>query len=247
MTNARLTSATPARLWSTARTSIGAVRQTNEDRFLDRPDLGIWAVADGMGGHERGDLAAARAVEALDALTRAGSAYEQLLSVRTALGGVNDALIAEAARLDRDAVIGATIAVLLVFDGHYACVWAGDSRVYRIRQGALEPLTQDHSVAQELAASLALTESEASKWPGAHMITRALGAHSALELDVAYGAVESGDGFLLCSDGLYRALPAGALAALVRNQPLGALADVAIAEALARGASDNVTLVLVQA
>jgi serine/threonine protein phosphatase PrpC len=231
---------------STARTSVGMVRRTNEDRYIERCDVGLWAVADGMGGHQCGEAAASLTVEALARLPKFNSGYGLLTAVRDALDQTNQDLVAQAAAIGDGAVMGATVVALMAFEEHFACVWAGDSRAYRIQGGQVEQITRDHSVVQDLIDRRGLSEAEAGAHPGAHMITRALGASRDLELDLVYGPLQPGDLFLLCSDGLTRVLSDDDLATLAGSSDLQATADQMMAEALARGARDNVTFVLVQ-
>lgn len=221
-----------------AKTDAGAVRQHNEDAFLLRPEQGLWAVADGMGGHLRGDHAS-RTV--MDALAQGHAAIEE---IRARLAAAHQALLTEAAGLGDGAVIGATVVVLVVRDGCYTCLWAGDSRLYRLRDGELRQLTRDHSYVQRLIDSGSLTPEQGRRHPGANVITRAVGASGPLELDLAQGDSRPGDVYLLCSDGLTNVVAdaeiAERLAALPCAEASAALLDLA----LARGAPDNVTLVV---
>jgi protein phosphatase len=137
---------------------------------------------------------------------------------------------------------------LLVHEAHYACVWAGDSRGYLYRRGALTPLTRDHSLVQELVDSGAMTAAEARRSNRRNVITRAVGIDAVLELDMRQDPLEPGDLFLLCSDGLTGVLEDDEIAAaFAQASDLGACADGLIEQSLRRGAPDNVTLVLVRA
>ena len=132
-------------------THAGAVRPHNEDAVVCRADVGVWAVADGAGGHQAGEVASAMIAATLGAIPAALSAEEALSQVRLRLAAVHDALRGKAARELRDgALIASTVVVLLIRDGHFACVWAGDSRAYLLRGGALCAITRDHSLTQEL-------------------------------------------------------------------------------------------------
>jgi serine/threonine protein phosphatase PrpC len=126
----------PYRFCSVALTHPGCVRKLNEDAILDRPDIGLWAVADGMGGHAAGDFASAAVVRHLDAISSINSAFDFRRAVRTALLSANHELQQKADDELLDA-IGATVVTLMVHRGHYACIWAGDSRAYRLRHGRL--------------------------------------------------------------------------------------------------------------
>ncbi|MFC3077378.1 PP2C family protein-serine/threonine phosphatase [Phenylobacterium terrae] len=234
-------------LSSAGRTHEGCVRRLNEDAFIEAPHLGLWAVADGMGGHEAGEVASGRVVDALAALPAPASGFGFVRDVSEALQAANAELIAYAAGRHTD-VVGSTVVALLAVDGHYACLWAGDSRGYLWREGALCPLTRDHSLVQELVDSGALTPAEARTSRRGNVITRAVGVDPVLELAMAQGPMALGDVFLLCSDGLTGVLEDGEIADLLATAPgLDAAAEGLVAAALERGAPDNVTVVLVRA
>jgi serine/threonine protein phosphatase PrpC len=240
-----MTLAPDLRFAAVGRSHVGCVRTLNEDRFIARGDAGLWAVADGMGGHQAGEVASQMVVDALGGLGRFGSGYAQLKAVGDALRGVNAELVRRASALPGGGVIGATVAALLVFEGHYCCVWAGDARIYRLRDGELERLTRDHSLVQKLVDSGDIAPEEAAGHPNANVVTRAVGAAPSLELDVEEGAARPGDVFLICSDGLTGALSEPVIAAQFRGVPLAAAADGLMLRALANGAKDNVSFVLV--
>jgi protein phosphatase/serine/threonine-protein phosphatase Stp1 len=234
------------RFRSCAATHVGTVRDRNEDRFVNRPDLGLWAVADGAGGHQAGDLAAKLVTAALAEVPMGLGAAELLAEVRLRLAQAHDSIRAEAARRGPHAVIATTIVALLAHRTHFACLWAGDSRAYLLRGGQLSQVTHDHSLVQELVDAGAISAEEALHHPRANVITRAVGADfAALELGKATDWLRPGDRFLLCSDGLSKIVPDGDLADLLeRDDP--APAERMIAAALARHADDNVTAVTIE-
>jgi serine/threonine protein phosphatase PrpC len=238
--------AEPAGPRSAARTHVGLVRALNEDSFFEGPQIGLWAVADGMGGHQAGDVASRLTVEALAAVPAAGSGSALLGAVREALQAANRRLLETASAIGPGAVVGSTVVALLVREGHFACLWAGDSRAYRLRQGRLECITHDHSATQQMIDRGELSEFEARSHPSAHLITRALGIGEQLQPDLVHGEVEPGDVFLLCSDGLSGLIADDEIAQILRRQPIAPAADALIARTLQRGAKDNVTVVLVQ-
>jgi protein phosphatase/serine/threonine-protein phosphatase Stp1 len=236
-----------SRVRSWAATHPGTVRTHNEDRYLDRPDLGLWAVADGAGGHQAGEVAAQMIVDALDAIPAGLSAGEMLAQVRLRLAATHQALCDEAARRGPATLIAATVVVLIIRDGHYACLWAGDSRAYLMRHGHMTPLTRDHSVVQEMVDAGVLDENAASRHPAANVITRAVGASTeTLELDKAIGTVRGGDRFLLCSDGLHKDIDDVRLADLLGSADPAAISVVVRDAALPQGASDNLTALTIQ-
>jgi serine/threonine-protein phosphatase Stp1 len=233
-----------SRFVSWAVTHPGAVRRHNEDSFVDRPDLGLWAVADGAGGHDAGEVAAAMLKQALEGIPAGLAAGALMAEVRARVEGVHQALRAEAAKRGPRSIIASTLVVLLVQGGEVACLWAGDARAYRLRDGQLLQMTRDHSLVQALVDAGAITASEAERHPRANVITRAVGAEDALELEEVRQGLAAGDRFLLCSDGLNKAVPEAELAVLLAGPlPAERLVDAA----LARRASDNVTVVAIAA
>jgi protein phosphatase len=231
---------------SAARTDTGLVRSNNEDMMLDRPERRMWAVADGMGGHAYGEVASRMTVDALDALPPGDSLQQAVAQARVCLLDVNVALVAEAAARHVP-VIGTTLVLLLASGRTGICVWAGDSRIYLCRGGSLHQLTRDHNQFEELQARNHLSPADALAYPGANMITRALGAATALELDEIQVQVSDGDVFLLCSDGLSNAVsPEDMFGALTAGNCAQA-ADTLVALALAAGGRDNISVVVVRA
>jgi serine/threonine protein phosphatase PrpC len=228
-----------------ARTDVGCRRKVNEDSILTRPDLGLWAVADGMGGHSAGDVASKMVVEALGGIPAGLSVADRAAEARRWLLQTNARL--RAMRADADSTIGSTV-VALVCDGpRFACVWAGDSRAYRLRDGAFSQLTRDHSLVQTLVEAGELTAEEARDHPNANVITRAVGADDVLEVETVEGDVRPGDLFLLASDGLTRLMNDAELALGLRAPDLNVAAGRFLETCLARGAPDNVSLILVRA
>jgi serine/threonine-protein phosphatase Stp1 len=171
-------------------THPGMRRTLNEDVLVDRADLGLWAVADGAGGHDSGDLAARIVAEHLERIPPGLSGAELLSSVRERIAEANAALRAEAERRGPDSVLASTVVVLLAREGHFACLWAGDSRAYLMRDDALAAITHDHSVVQELVDDGTITSEQAERHPNANVITRAVGACDELELQKVTGEVQ---------------------------------------------------------
>jgi len=233
-------------LQSHALTHIGLVRRRNEDAFLDRPEAGLWAVADGMGGHEAGDYASARVVAALAAATLAPDLDEAAGQVERQLTAVDGELRTRAASLGPAAVIATTAVVLLLRGCRFGCVWAGDSRLYRHRAGELQQMTTDHSQVQEMVDAGLLDRRDAAFHPAAHIVTQAIGG-GRLAFGRVVGEVMPGDRFLLCSDGLTNMLSDSTIGRAVGAAPPREAAEGLLAATLARGARDNVTIVVVAA
>ena len=232
---------------SSARTHVGRVRKLNEDAFVDRPSIGLWAVADGMGGHEAGDVASGLIAEALNQVDTLTSGYAFLDDVHASMMRVNRTLIARAAHLAPGALIGSTVVIILAFGGHYACLWAGDSRAYLLRGDKLTRLSHDHSVVQDLIDTGSLSKDDARTFKRSNVITRAVGVHDELLVDMNQGVIEPGDIFLLCSDGLTGLMEDDEIAVRLKTDSLDLVADDLIEATLERGARDNVTVVVVRA
>lgn len=232
--------------WKTVvRSHVGCVRQINEDRALDRPDVSIWAVADGMGGHDAGDRAAQLIVDSLGQADGARPGWGLLDDIRLRLFEANSTLVTRGRMSGRTS--GATVVVLVARQGRCAWLWAGDSRGYRFRDGSLVRVTRDHSLVQQLVDSGMLAPADARTHPRSHVVTRAIGADHTLEIELRHDTVQSGDRLLLCSDGLTGMLDDSEIARVLANHEIEQAADHLLAAALAKGARDNVTLVLVQA
>ncbi|SAL43046.1 PP2C-family Ser/Thr phosphatase [Caballeronia cordobensis] len=241
-----MTFSTEFRWTSAARTDTGCVRQINEDALLDAPERGLWAVADGMGGHAVGDLASRMVIESLAKAAGANGLASVVADARTRLLDVNERLRVEAARRQVSR-IGSTVVLLAARDGACAYLWAGDSRIYLFRQGRLVQLTRDHSHVEELKARGQLTAEEALHHPAQHLITRAVGALDVLELDENTLTLNDGDTFLLCSDGLSNEVSEAEMASELAPGNCEAAAQRLLEIALARGGRDNISVVVAHA
>jgi protein phosphatase len=233
----------PRKFDSGAATDVGKVRLVNEDSYLVLPECGVWAVADGMGGHEAGSLASAIVVESLLKIPEPASVTELLTRCRERLVNANQRLLEIADEMG-GIVIGATVAALLAWEGYYACVWSGDSRIYLVRQGKIQQLTRDHTEVAELIAEGVLTPEEAQTWPRRNVITKAVGVYHDLELEVAQGVLEKDDIFVICSDGLTTHVADAEILAFARSNPPQGACDALVALTVQRGATDNVTVVV---
>ena len=231
---------------SVACSHAGLVRRHNEDAYLERPDLGLWMVADGMGGMTAGEVASSLVVSALDAIAQPMGGADLLRQVRHRIQAANAELRAMAAARGADVTIGCTIAGLIVHLGHFACFWAGDSRVYRLRDGELDRLTRDHSLVQEMVDAGLLLPENAEQHPHASVIQRAVGVDDAMELECVHARIVPGDVFLLCSDGLTRMVCDEELEQHLGDGAIDHTCKALLQLVLSRGAKDNVTIVLVE-
>ena len=213
------------RLHAAGRTHAGTRRPLNQDALLLRPDRFLWAVADGVGGHDAGEEASRTVIEHLEQVLPPLSLDGALDEVGELLAEANAALCARAGTISDDAMVASTVAVLVLLDGRAGIIWSGDSRVYRLRAGGLDRVTQDHA--------------------DDNTIHHAVGSAPELVTGRTVHAAWPGDRFLLCSDGLFKALSDPEIAAhLLLPTPDEAVAAL-IDDALVAGARDNVTAVVV--
>jgi serine/threonine protein phosphatase PrpC len=219
---------------------VGRLRPTNQDAFAELNDVGVWTVADGMGGYRDGDVASRMVCEGLQELDETTSLEATIDAIRRRMTEVNERLHQASIREHNPVVSGSTVAVFIVQRTACAVVWAGDSRIYRFRHGRLTQLTTDHTWAAEL--NLQQPNEEAD-----HAITRAVGGEDTLLLDVRRDRVRLGDRYLLCSDGLTRELPDERIAELMAGEDVQQCAKALIDATMEAGARDNVTVVVVEA
>ncbi|ESY74149.1 serine/threonine phosphatase [Mesorhizobium sp. LNHC221B00] len=222
----------------------GCVRDHNEDNYLIEPQTGLWVVADGMGGHEAGEVASASIVDHLATIGIASSAPDLRARFEDRLSRANSE-IRNIAR-SRGITIGSTFAALLAMDGRFAGLWAGDSRIYLVRNGVIFQVSKDHTEVQELLDRGMISAEEALNWPRRHVITHAVGVSDELEIDFQQGELMPGDVFVLSTDGLTAHVSDAEIKAAVKSAtPQGACRSL-LDTVLARGGTDNVTIVLVK-
>lgn len=224
----------------------GCVRPNNEDRFLIDPGGGLWLVADGMGGHEAGEIASECIVQNLATMGMASSAPDMRARFEDRIARAH-AQIRELSAQRGGIVIGSTVAALLVFDGQYACLWSGDSRVYLVRDGRISQISRDHTEVQELLDRGAISLAEAANWPRRNIITRAVGVSEEIAIDVEQGRTLPGDIFVLCTDGLTAHISDDEIRAGIAAQTPREACEHLLDMVLSRGATDNVTVVIVRA
>lgn len=232
------------RFTSAAVSHTGSTRKRNEDALLELPGVGLWCVADGMGGHSAGDLASRSIVQALETLREATTGASLPAQVQQLLQEVNDRLHGEAS--GRGTTIGSTVAVLLAHRDRLECIWAGDSRIGRYRHGRLTWLTRDHSYVQELVDRGQITGEQAGRHPMRNLITRALGTDPGLQLETCHAESVAGDLFLLCSDGLLAAVPIEDINRIMSRGEPDEIVENLLAQALDNVARDNVSMVVVR-
>ena len=228
---------------SAAATAVGNVRTHNEDSILNLPSVGLWAVADGMGGHKAGDTASRMVVEALAAVSRHERLSVLVDEVEDRLLEVNGSLHHSAGG---NGLSGTTVTVLLALERHVLSFWAGDSRLYRSRKGTLAQLTRDHSDTQEMLDDGLISSDDLVGREPSNVITRAVGGTDELFLDIELSEIQDCDRYLLCTDGLYKELAPEDLGRhlAVRN-PAKACQGL-MKQALAGVCNDNISAVVVK-
>jgi protein phosphatase len=236
----------PIHWTSASKSHTGLVRKVNEDACLEQPERGLWAVADGMGGHALGEFASRLAIRSLVDLPESQSLDQYVDAAQARLQAANRRLRDEAARRDVW-VIGTTIVALLALGRQCACLWAGDSRIYLHRAGQLRLLTRDHSQLEAARSRRGRNADDTLHRPPANVITRALGASDSLEIDRTTVDVIDGDVFLLCSDGLSNEVSEMAIEQALLPGNCRQASQTLLDLALERGGHDNITAVVVRA
>ncbi len=225
---------------------VGMVRKINEDACLELTWDGLWAVADGMGGHAAGDYVSSLAVDSLRQLPLIDGLEDFTQALRDTLAQVNSAVREETLRRGV-AMMGSTVVILAARGDRAVGLWAGDSRLYRLRDGRIERLSHDHSYVQELQDSGLLNEAEARVHPRGNIVTRAIGVEDQLELQAVDVQVLPGDTYLLCSDGLSKTAEDHEIADVLGHADPYQVVRSLVHLGLTRGAPDNITAVVVKA
>lgn len=225
-------------------THVGKCRTKNEDAIFESADLAVWAVADGMGGHARGDLASSWITEALLGLSQSeasqGTLCARMLAVEESVGRVHERLLKFSADHLSGAICGSTCIALVASQGMAICLWSGDSRLYRVRDGVSERLTLDH------VSVVTHSDGRVSQY-----VSRAIGAGEML-LDATCLFFKPNDLYLLCSDGLYNELDDATIASILTQQiadqavGLAQLGQNLLGRAMQTEARDNISFILVK-
>lgn len=231
---------------STEVTHAGSVREVNEDSVLSKKEISLWVVADGMGGYEAGDVASKMLVDALDEIKLGDSIASNIENIEQTVLDVNQQIIEHSNLVFEGRVFGSTVVLVYLYENLGFVFWAGDSRLYRLRDNVLKTITRDHSQLQEMLDSNLLLPEEIENYPDHNVITRAVGAEEILMLDFLAFNIKEDDKFLLCSDGLYNAVNDNELQSILNNGSIHLNSKQLIEAALENGASDNVSFILIQ-
>ena len=228
---------------ATLRTDIGKLRKQNEDAAWFDESRAVFAVADGMGGHLAGEVASRMAIEAVQRMARENE-RPGIAALREAVACAHETILAHAQDHIECAGMGTTLSVLWLGENYAYIAHVGDSRIYRLREGSLTQITQDHSLVEELVRAGLITREQARTHPRRNIITRALGTHGENEPDLLVTDVQDGDVFLLCTDGLTGMVTDAQIERMLLENDMEAAADALLAAALDAGGRDNVTLIL---
>ena len=230
-------------------TDRGKVRRVNQDAFWIGAALGgikAWAVADGRGGYKGGEIASGQLVEALDAIEPATGYAVLVERILQTVRQVNSNLIRLSGQMGSGPV-GSTLIVLVASgEGRGLCLWAGDSRLYRLRNQELEQITRDHSQVQGMLDCGIISEQEAEDHPAANIITNAVGIDEKLWIDQKELDVREGDVYLLCSDGVNKELGKAEIRSALLQDEAEKIVRTVVSGALENGGRDNITAVCVR-
>lgn len=213
--------------------------------MLERPEIGLWAVADGMGGHSKGDVASKMIIDTLKKVHEGTSLTRYIDDIEDRIMTVNRKLIEKANETTKKTTIGSTVVILLAYEQYCVYIWAGDSRLYRLRNGELRQISTDHSQVELYIEQGLISREEAASHPHGNMITRAVGATQDLRLDMDIQKLARGDRYLLCSDGLTKHVSDVELEQFLPRGTKQECCRHLIDTTLARGAGDNVTAIIV--
>ena len=230
---------------STGISDTGKVRKHNEDSMLERPEIGLWVVADGMGGHAAGDVASQMIVSSLKKVHEGIELNRYINDIEDRLIDVNKRLLEKAKESGKRTTIGSTVVSLVAYNNYCIYIWAGDSRLYRLRNNQLRQMTTDHSQVELYVEKGLITREEAAVHPHGNMITRAVGATDDLFLDMDIQEMQSKDRYLLCSDGLTKHITDFEIEDILAEGNHSYACKTLIDLTLERGAGDNVTAIVV--
>ena len=232
--------------WSSCGLSdTGKVRKHNEDSMLVRAEAGLWVVADGMGGHSAGDVASQMIVNSLKDVQVGGRLNKYINDIEDRLLAVNKRLLAKAQQTDHKTTIGSTVVAMLAYDKYCVYMWAGDSRLYRLRNSQIRQMSTDHSQVELYVEKGLISREEALVHPHGNMITRAVGASDELYLDMDIQELAHKDRYLLCSDGLTKHVTDLEIQDILNDGTIQESCKELVNLTLERGAVDNVTVILV--
>ena len=226
-------------------THTGHVRTRNEDSILVNDDEHIWIVADGMGGHHAGDFASQTITNNLSLFKQHASLDDSVLLLEENILNSNSIIRKKSFKLGRNATIGSTVVCVYIWNNLLFTFWAGDSRLYRYRDGELKRLTEDHSYVEELVRMGKIEARDAEEHPAANVVLKAVGIDDRLCLDFEYFQLEDGDIYIVCSDGLYKDLDETRFAPIIEahSDDMKGLSEALLEVSLDAGGTDNTSII----
>ncbi|MDH5409729.1 MAG: protein phosphatase 2C domain-containing protein [Gammaproteobacteria bacterium] len=226
--------------------NVGVVREINEDSVMSNPDTGLWAVADGMGGYEAGNVASNMIVKSLEEIGQQDHLDDFVTQVEDQILDVNERILEYAEIMLDGRTLGSTVVSFLIKGNVGACLWVGDSRLYRLRNDELSQMSRDHSRVEELLQQGVISQAEVENHPESNVITRAVGIGEELYVDLNVFNVQLGDAYLLCSDGLYNTVSSDEISAQLKNAAPDEGVNNLVHMALENGAPDNVSVIIIK-
>lgn len=226
--------------------NVGVVREINEDSVMSNPDTGLWAVADGMGGYEAGNVASNMIAKSLEEIDFQDHLDDLISKVEDQILDVNERILEYAEIMLDGRTLGSTVISFLIKGNVGACLWVGDSRLYRLRNDELSKMSRDHSRVEELLQQGVISQAEVENHPESNVITRAVGIGEELYVDLNVFNVQMGDAYLLCSDGLYNTVADAEIVEQLKNSSPEAGVNNLVHMALENGAPDNVSVIIVK-
>ena len=228
---------------SYAVSDTGNKRAINQDAYFCHDNHGVWLVADGMGGHEDGEIASQTIVQSIANLCESGKDNIRTTNITSMLEDVNQQIHHQNIALNR--TVGSTIAMVMMNEDSFSYLWAGDSRIYLYRDKSLEQITTDHSYIQELLKLNKIAQNDAKHHKQRNLITRAIGIDKTIELESGTHDLQTGDKLLICTDGLYSELSSQEIATILEHDAPNAAAINLKKVCLSREASDNVSFIII--
>lgn len=243
MKHAETAALAPFTLDARGASHIGHVREENQDDYLVETAPGLFIVADGVGGLNDGRFASHTVVKAMADMPASSNLTEFRAAFNARVASANQTL--RTFTRQKGSALGTTLAALLIKGQDLICAWAGDSRIYRVRDGDITLLTEDHTEAAELIRQGVLSAEEARVWPRRNVITRAIGVEDEVDLEFRSGILQVRDIYLLCSDGLTTHLSDAEILDELHGRSLDEAVEGLIGATLRRGATDNVTVIVI--
>lgn len=240
-------------IWNSSEYSHpGHRRAINEDAVYSDARSRIWCVADGMGGHQNGDLASQWLVEAIASMPIYPSLDASVSELQKRIFSLNQTLYEKGGELsvgshNKRQTVGCTFVIFISDGTHNTCLWAGDSRLYLLRNEHLYQITDDHSVVNDLISRGVISEAESHNHPQSHVVTRALGASKALSIEKKMFTAQEGDRYLLCSDGVYNELEPNDISAALAFDDSSQSCRALVDKVLETEAGDNLTVCVINA